>query len=94
MRGDGRRARELLDGTGQALAGAGRFAEAAEVFSALTGPNTVTLKPSSHVSTFGQMAQVRLNQLQVQTGMEATLGRKADPLDVGWVCARERMHQR
>jgi len=46
------------------------------------GLNVVSLMPKEFVSTVGQMAQVRLAQLEVQTRMEATLGRQVDPRNV------------
>lgn len=120
MKGDLRRARELLEGTSAALAGADRLDEAAAALGPLTrGPHAqarqqtvqdlvsrakvkekdfderwqggrfpapngalVDVLPSQFVSTVGDVAGVRLEQLALRKRMETALGRKADPRDV------------
>ncbi|GMU62192.1 MAG: hypothetical protein AMXMBFR34_39550 [Myxococcaceae bacterium] len=118
-KGDLRRARELLEGTSEALAGAGRLEEASSALGPLTrdpharvkqqtvqdivstlhargsfdeqsegaqveGGNgaTITVRPSQFISTVGEVAGVRLEQVALQRRMETALGWTADPRNV------------
>lgn len=119
QKGDVRRARELLEGTSAALAGADRLDDAAATLGPLTreplararqqtvqdivsqlqargafdeqtgcalvegrSGAKIELRPSRFVSTVGDVAGVRLEQLALRQRMEKALGRKVDPSNV------------